>query len=138
MANTELKAELKRLGDMLLELEMTARLCDPPGREIVEEFGFRGDKEKVREQLVALIDRYAKHGIPESEKPFLEENARRMSEWKEKEKNIRKIYAEKMKNAVKEGDFALLTEVQHAYQKRRDEMHERGECICSTNVMEGE
>ena len=90
-ANDPLKTieehEIERLNGLLFRVETAKKLCSSAGEEIIAEFGFRGDLEAVRSQLIALLDRYAIDGIRDSDRPRLLENEKKRLKWHDKTKN---------------------------------------------------
>lgn len=127
------KHEINRLNGLLFRMETAKRLCESAGAEVIHEFGFKGDLNAVREQLIELLDRYAIEGIHDSERPRLIENETKRLKWYADENKSNEYYSQKIKEYHRAGNLDKMHDMLAKQRLRTINLHNKKECLCFTN-----
>lgn len=124
------KGEVARLELMIQELKEDGKLCCETGRELVAEFGFKGDINQVIEQVEDYITDIETNGISDSDRITLQERriAAANSDLTEN------IYMEKFKEAMEKGDTKIMIELAQRKSNLHEMLHEKKECLCYSNL----
>ncbi len=128
----------RRLEILMGLMATETRLCDDIGEGVVEEFGFKGTWNDVYYQLSRELEKIKETPYTDKDKPELGERAIRFTIYlnKRDENPIRKKIKDIFFTCYGNGDKGasdLIESLQSQYLRSRDNLHEKGECICGCN-----
>jgi len=126
-------SEIRRLDSLLFIMERLDKLCDRDAHRVAIEFGFKGDIEAVRSQLIHTLDRYALQGMKPTERLTLRLNEDRVNDWFDSVKCQDKFYKLEIKKAITENDMGRMSNLTQGLTETKHLLHNKKECVCFTN-----
>lgn len=128
--DTIVKGEIARLELMIAELKDEGRLCCDTGRELVAEFGFKGNITQVIEQVEEYIAKMDTDGITDADRVPMQDRRIQAANSDLTED----IYQQKFKEAMEKGDTELMMELVQRKSDLHEMLHEKKECLCYSNL----
>jgi len=123
------EGEIVRLELMVEELKTSGRLCSETGRELVAEFGYKGNLDEVIQQVEVTIKHIKDNGLSDIDRVELQE--RRI---KGANALLDDSYFDyKFKEAMEKGDVKLMNELVENKANLHELLHEKKECLCYCN-----
>jgi hypothetical protein len=122
--------------DNKIELLITARLCDPIGKAILAEYGFKGTKEVVISALNDLFEKYA-IGFTEEDRQELIKRKERYNEFfnngNKHEDDAVTTLIKQHKHNMEAGGISNILNLTGDFKMMRDILHDQKMCLCYNN-----
>jgi hypothetical protein len=124
--------EVFRLNNLLEGLKDSNRLCSNEGRQIVAEFGFKGNIKAVIYHLEDYIRDLQQNGITDLQRIEIQDRIMEATTLLSSEDEANP-YIELFKQAVNDGDIEAMAKYGIAVNNYQDELHAKQECLCYMN-----
>jgi len=121
--------EVARLELMVDELRENGRLCSEVGRELVAEFGYKGNLEEVAQQIEVTIKHIKDNGLSDLDRIEFQERRIKATESLIDDE----FFNEKFKEAMEKGNLDEMADIIEHKENLHELLHQKKECLCYTN-----
>jgi hypothetical protein len=125
------QAEIKRIQFLFDELKQSGKLCSSTGKDILVEFGFKGNLNQVLEQMLIVIALYKNNAFIEADRTRLNDNLTKLAIYHQNQKD--EFYKVKWREQYLKGDIANGMKFLDAMTNRDETLHNKKECECYVN-----
>lgn len=125
------QAEIKRIQFLYDELKISQKLCSSTGKDILVEFGFKGNLNQVLEQMIILIALYKNNAFTEADRKRLNNNLTKLAIFHQNQKD--EYYKTKWREEYMKGNIAKGMKFLDAMTNREEMLHNKKECECYVN-----
>ncbi len=127
-----IEGETVRLRTQIEMLRSNGNLCCEEGRELVSEFGFKGNMESVINQVENYIESISNTELCITDRIEILNRRVQASKSVHYEDKLNP-YKEKFKKALEQGDVGEALLASENMQTLQKTLHEKKECLCYTN-----